>query len=380
MMAQGDAQGLLATINVTNTGQRPFLDAPVGDTILDHDVLVRLGQGGLNDYFLSTGPNAISLALLQDVWQRLLATARSLLVTDGHLTATCNAICVFLRNACSCPVPAVRQFARSREVWTECFRTLLRCFDRGRIKPLRQVLMTLTKMLEPAPGQAASETVQSEVITAMLKVVLIENSTQAKVAMIVLELLIRKAVSVTNLLESVASLLAECSTAWERRLYDHGLGGILGSDFRRCTEGSQKTAKSVTASSHFVVAIFLACLSAETQSTAVALFKTYSSALVASGRGFYLYASSRTSNSTCLEDTKNTTARCAQLVAFFTHAQPQSLKPLTEFIVPVILQQEANMYEQLLLEMQKQKVGLAARLLILQIACERGNDKGTFRF
>ena len=109
--------------------------------------LSALRRGGLKRYLTENSGDDGFVQNVADFWRALLATMRGLSTGDRHLTAVCNAICVFLQTAASSSVSAVREIALSKHSWMAAFDAMLLNFEGGKLKPLRQVLATLIKLL-----------------------------------------------------------------------------------------------------------------------------------------------------------------------------------------------------------------------------------------
>ena len=79
--------------------------------------------------------------------QRLLHTAEQPILSDPHRAAACNTLCGFLEQGICSPNIAVQQCCSSVTIWDRLFTIYLERSDSSRPKPMRQILVTLIRLL-----------------------------------------------------------------------------------------------------------------------------------------------------------------------------------------------------------------------------------------
>src|SRR2546423_2197262 len=287
---------LLARPGLTETRSsyfKAYIDSQVPVHVLTHDVLLDMGQGSLEVFLNSKESNSEWLQQISRLWQDLLTTTRCIAVTDRHLTAACNAICVFLDCTCSSLCPDVRDLGMSKETWLECFGAILESFEGGKVKPMRQVLITLAKILTHHPDKDVSSSIQKEVIAKMACIIFLGETGYIKAALISMELFIRRVSSFEDVLDSIKYCVHSKRVEWSGRLASFGVEkAVEDLPVPASISGGAVTESEYQTTIEFAVALFIALLSRGTQSAAIALYKTYSTALIGSGRGNHLYSMS----------------------------------------------------------------------------------------
>ena len=259
-------------------------------------------------------------------------------VFDSHLTAVCNAVSVFLENAYSSPVPEVKEIGLSKQIWIECFRAVMDCFEEGKIKPMRQVLVALIFVLARHPDRVVALSIQDEVLSEVLRVMFLGRPEQhLKPSLMVLDLVLQKVVPLPDLFTSIEHSLQDNNTEWTHRVALCGLEAVALDRFDTEPDvlDTEMRPRWAANNASFTLAMLLAMLSQESQSASKALFKTYSAALTGIGGGLYLY-------STCLLSQPYWIV----LVKSFLTAIPTALDPIADYLLPFVFKHDPYAYEQ----------------------------------
>jgi hypothetical protein len=245
-----------------NSYFKAYLDSEALVTVLPQDVLLDMGQGALKVYFSNEDGHSDWSQQLSRIWQNLLNTTRNTAVTDSHLTAACNAMCVFLECACSSVMPYVRTFGMSKQTWLQCFEVVLESFEEGKAKPMRQVLTTLANILTRQPDHVVSNSIQNEVIAKMAGIILLGEAGHMKAAFVALELFIRRVASFEDVLNSIKYCIQDKQMEWSRRLMSFGVEKTIDDLPIPASMSSVAAAESEFQTTiTFVVALLMALLS-----------------------------------------------------------------------------------------------------------------------
>lgn len=360
-----------------------YLDSRVPVAVLSHDLLLNMGQGGLKAYFNGEDSPRDRLRKMSRIWQDLLTTTRSTAVTDRHLTAACNALCVFLECACSSPLQYVRDFGMARETWLQCFGAILESFEEGKVKPMRQVLITLATILVDNPDRDMSSSIQKDVLTQMTGSILLGESGHVKAALVAMELFIRKVSSFHEVLQSIECSIHSRQVEWSRRLASFGVEKALcDPPISASLSGLGSVEPECRTTIAFVISILMALLSRDTQSAAIALYKTYSTALIASGKGYHIYSVSmskkeeRPGASRVDNPTRANQSRWIFLVQTFLDVYPAALTPFTDFLFPEVFKHDPAGYREYADTLQKDGCSLINLLAVIQVGCRIGLENG----
>lgn len=188
--------------------------------IISREALLDMSRGRLKRYLIeSSEENEFRLQNVQSLWKALLTTICDSSVVEGHMTAVCNALCVFLQSASSSSVASIQTFAMSEKIWMKVFEVLLHEFDGGKLKPLRQVLNTLIKILEHHADRDRTRAIQDGILERMVAIVLLgKPSSQLKASMIIFETFVRSGVPVSRILSSIGRAHGSNHKQWDQRL------------------------------------------------------------------------------------------------------------------------------------------------------------------
>jgi hypothetical protein len=366
---------------------KAYLDSNLPFTLLSHDLLLSMGHGGLKAYFDEEDSPRNRLQKISRIWQDLLTTTKSTAVTDRHLTAACNALCVFLECACSSPLQYVRDFGMARETWLQCFGAILESFEEGKVKPMRQVLITLANILAHNPDHDVSSSIRKDILIQMTSIILLGETGHVKAALVAMELFIRKVFSFHEVLQCIEYCVHSRQVEWSRRLAAFGVEKAV-SDLPVSASlsdtGSVEPDYRTTIA--FVLSILMALLSRDTQSAAIALYKTYSTALIASGKGYHIYSVSTLKKGERLgaghvdNHLRANQSRWIVLVQTFLEVYPAALTPFTDFLFPAVFKHDPNGYKEYADTLHKDDSSLINLLAVIQVGCHIGleNSKPLF--
>ncbi len=383
-MAPDVALGLPGLTKVQHLRFKAYLDRENSkEGILPHDVLLEMGQGGLRDCFIHENVNSYQTSQVQRIWHDLMTTTKSTAVTDRHLTAACNAMCVFLDCVCSSKSPDVKQFGLSKETWLNCFRVILDSFGEGKAKPMRQVLLTLTNILKHHPDQDLSRSILDTVMSDMAGIVLLGDTGHLKAALVTLDLFIRKVATFHGALLSIDHCLNVKQVEWSRRLKLLNLESVLDTVRNPHDDSAEgNNASEQRASSSFVVALMISLLSKDSQSAAVTFFKSFSTALIASGKGHYLYTMSLPAQLDPPGEERypagqgETHSPWIPLVQCFLKVHRTAVNVFSDFLFPLLFKIDPIGYDGYLNSIQEDGLDLVNVLAVVQVACHMGLETG----
>lgn len=374
----------LGSTKVHNPCFKAYLERKSSDgEILPHDVLLEMGRGGLKAYLNDENDESEQLLQVRRIWQDLLTTTKSTAVTDQHLTSACNALCVFLECVCSSGLPSVKSFGLCKGTWLDCFRVILDSYGEGKAKPMRQVLITLADTLRHHPDHALSSSILNEIMSEMVRVVFIGDTGHLKASLVILELFIRKVASFEQVLVSIIGCLMDNKLDWSRRIKLFGLESILDDGGALHVDSEVvDTDLEQRANSSFVVALLMALLSRESQSAAVTLFKSYSTALIGSGRGQYLYSLSTSKPAQNLaesgHDVRDSTRPCSwiPLVRGFLTVHHTAINAFSDFLFPLIFKIDPHGYDEYIKAIQETNSDTVNVLAVVRVATHIGLERG----
>lgn len=270
-MVLGDAEAPRASFNVEDVDNN---DCVRSLGIIPADALLDMSKGSLKRYLIQEyPPNAARALNVQKLWDALLATMRNSSVVDRHMTAVCNAICVFLQSASSSADHSTRIFAMSAEVWMDVLDELLINFYSGKQKPLRQILNTLIKILAHDDNRTGARSIENLVLSKMAGIIMLQNpQPYFKASIVVFEAFLRSSIPISQILFAIAYSCGENRVQWEHRLRQLGFGA---------TKLRQATKFPTTDDSicRFSFSIVFAVAESDAPATAGAFFARFMSAL-----------------------------------------------------------------------------------------------------
>jgi len=172
---------------------------------ISREALLAMSRGKLRLYLITGNDEDTAYVLrVRSLWSALLTTMRGSSVADSQMTAVCNATCVFLQSASSSPVQSVQKFAMSGETWMAVFDTLLDKFDASKLKPLRQVLNTLMKILKQYEDRSTAHSIQDSVLSKMASIMLLGRPvSRLKASMVIFEAFIRSGIPLSKILSAI---------------------------------------------------------------------------------------------------------------------------------------------------------------------------------
>jgi hypothetical protein len=274
-MVPGDAPARRASSKI---GELDVDGLLLDSDIIPREALLALSRSDLKNYLTSgSDENSSYVGGVRRLWWALLATMRDSSVVDGHMTAACNAICVFLQSASSSATHSIQTFAMSAKIWMAVFDTLLDNFDSGKVKPLRQVLETLIKILGRHEDRTRARSIQDGVLSRMTSVILLgEPVLHFKASIVIFEAFVRSGVPISRLLFVIGRVHGSNRDQWHHRLRRQRIDAIelLALMERHLVD------ESITC---FSFSIVLAVADSKAQATAGNFFTSFTSMLTAYG-------------------------------------------------------------------------------------------------
>ena len=271
----------------------------------------------------------------------------------------------------------------SKQTWLQCFEAILESFEEGKVKPMRQVLTTLANILTHQPDHVVSSSIQNEVMAKMASIILLGEAGHMKAALVALELFIRRVASFEDVLKSIKYCVQDKQMEWSRRLVSFGVEKAIDDlPIPASMSSLAATESEFQTTITFVVALLMALLSRDTQSAAIALYKTYSTALISSGRGSHLYSVSTSKQEEISEvGTENNSKRANQspwipLVQAFLEVYPTAVTPFADFLFPAIFKHDPTSYREYADSFQKSSCSLINLLAVVQVGCHIGLERG----
>ncbi len=321
------------------------------------ETLQGMSRGSLKQY-LTHGSDDHNTHVLhvQELWLALLATLRDSSVIDGHMTAVCNAVCVFLEFASSSPIEPVRSFAMSTEIWMVVFEALLDKFDISKLKPIRQVLNTLIKILGNHDDQAQAQIIQDDVLCRMTSIILLGKPvSQFKASIVIFEAFIRSRIPVSRILFAVGRSHGSNFDQWHHRLRRQRVDLVR----IRPTGISDFIDESI---SDFSFSIILAVADSSAQATAGTFFASFMAILTSFGISM--------------------DSLWIDFISLILYRYPQAITAFKNYLLPPLLKLYPNHYPTLLNKMASSTVGpamLETLLTILHLGCDTGllSEEGT---
>ncbi|KIW15620.1 hypothetical protein PV08_05668 [Exophiala spinifera] len=226
------------------------LEAPIPLSIA---ILSDLGKGALRQALRQ----ADQVPQLQTLWKGLILTVRDPQVLDKHITAACNALCVFINASAASPCAELRCFTISREVWLDAFQCAHKAFDDGMTKPAFQVLETLCDMLKEM-SDTEVDSIMTIAVPPLVEIVLLCSPRSGlKKACLMLAGFVRKTQVHDYLERFVEKTTTSYALAWKERLVEHHITVM---DLSEIGNGSMPS---------LLLALIFASIDVNTRSTAI---------------------------------------------------------------------------------------------------------------
>ncbi|KAL2424894.1 hypothetical protein ABEF91_003824 [Exophiala dermatitidis] len=192
-------------------------EALASDVPLPVSILSDLGKGPLQKFFRN-GDRTSDPPQLFALWRKLVLTATSPEVVHNHITAVCNALCVYLNAAALSPVPEIRQFVLSEETWFDALQCCHKAFDDGKTKPAFQLLEGLCGLLDAFEAETVARMMVKAAFPLVRWIILASPRSDLKKACLMLVCLVRKTPILIHLEPIVAKCTESHHSAWMRRL------------------------------------------------------------------------------------------------------------------------------------------------------------------
>lgn len=186
-------------------------------------ILSELGRGSLRRS-LNNGPPDLSVLQSPALWHKLVLTAINPQVSDKHITAASNALCVFLNSGAASEVVVVRNFVFSQETWFDAFQCAHKAFNDGKTKPALQIMETLCDLFQGMNDQDAASRILNRASLPLIRIILLSSPrSELKKACLMLSYLLRKASILSHVEELVQKCIEAHSFAWMKRLSEHNI-------------------------------------------------------------------------------------------------------------------------------------------------------------
>lgn len=346
-MAHSDALAPRASLHVGDLVDNGLSPNP---GTISRDALLDMSGGSLKQFLTyASGEDTSYVRQVHRLWRTLLITFRSPSVINGHMTAVCNTISVFLQSASSSPVLSVQTFAMSAETWMAAFDALLDTFDSGKSKPLRQVLNTLIKILGQHGDRTRARFLQEGVLSRMASIILLGKPvSHFKASMVIFDAVIRSGIPASRILLAIGRCYGLNHDQWDHRL---GRQGMDVSDFR---EAMNNTAADESVC-HFGFSIILAIADSNVQASAGTFFTRIMAMLTEYGVSFGVL--------------------WVDLVVVTLHRYPHAIEAFKNYLLPPILKMYPNHYYLLLHRMTSKNTEssmLQNALTIAKLGCDAG--------
>lgn len=148
------------------------------------------------------------------IWQSLYKTYSSPSLPTLHTTAACNAVGCFLEAGGASANESTKQLVAAPDTWLATFDVYLTRFEDAKPKPMKQVLLSLVKILKEGSGNAHA-ILTSIVDTVIPCIVLGGTRSQLKASLLSLETFVRKnAIMSTQLFQMVDDWLVRNHNKW----------------------------------------------------------------------------------------------------------------------------------------------------------------------
>lgn len=109
----------------------------------------------------------------------LLRTASSARLSPSHKTAAYNALAAYLNQYCLMSMPKPSDFVLTPEIWMEAFEIFLTRTENSKTKPMRQMLVTLVKILSSEHVGKYRSTLISNVASKTIRLIFAEASSSS---------------------------------------------------------------------------------------------------------------------------------------------------------------------------------------------------------
>lgn len=192
-----------------------------GDQIIPIQILQDLGRQSLRKV-IDGKDQSLPLPDLEQLWTKLRSTARSADVTDRHLRACCNAVCVFLTCTARSEQKEVRQIAFSSFTWSQNLDIVHKSFVAGRGKAAMQVMETSIQLLLDNPDHDAASRMLRHTVHEMIRVIITGSSqSYLKESCIMLSHFLHKTRTILPFSEYFSGLDAQANIEYVRSCKQH---------------------------------------------------------------------------------------------------------------------------------------------------------------
>ncbi|KAL1964941.1 hypothetical protein VTN77DRAFT_6294 [Rasamsonia byssochlamydoides] len=187
--------------------------------IVPEDILLRISKGPLLKFIHECKDDQ----QVNCVWQSLLQTFSTRSIPRPQTTAACNAVTVFLEAGLSSQNARTQDIALSHQTWMAVFEVYMIRFEDAKIKPMKQVLSCLVKILRKHPDAKEADLIRVGAVNAIMPSVMLgDPRSRLKACLVALELLIREnAISPSQLMSLLYGWLVAHHERWRPLFESH---------------------------------------------------------------------------------------------------------------------------------------------------------------
>ncbi|KAH0562941.1 hypothetical protein GP486_002501 [Trichoglossum hirsutum] len=163
-----------------------------------------------------------SITQLEGVLGAILCTAQSTQISQSHRAAACNALTAFLGKCQSSSIVGLKSLSRPDYLWIDIFNFYLERSDKAKVKPMRQVLVTLASIALGDPDCCGTRKVLDIAVTRVITIIFRQEAySRVKPALQALDYFISKRVfSLKDLLRLVQAWLIESGAGAPDDIYE----------------------------------------------------------------------------------------------------------------------------------------------------------------
>ncbi|KAI9795321.1 MAG: hypothetical protein M1833_007233 [Piccolia ochrophora] len=205
-------------------GHHSYISAPLK---LIPEPVLRQKAKCMGDEFPGLGDNItkVDIQRLRVFRDEIVQTAASQGINSSHRAAACNALCALIGTASSSRSPGIRVLCREATFWHEALEMYLDCFDRSKVKSMRQILSSLCIVLKDSvTSTSAPERTAKHALQKLLTRILGNGPRgQVRAALHALEFFLRK--EVISLYDLISMFMSEMMRREGRESVSLGTSG-----------------------------------------------------------------------------------------------------------------------------------------------------------
>ena len=279
---------------------------------------------------------------VETLWRNILQNVRSPAVIDTATnSAACDALRIFLENACSSKVPEIRGFGLSKTTWLGSFEAVFDAFQVGRVRPLTSVLDTLGKILIDHRDQISwIMDVQDDLLRRMMDILFLGQPEQhVKASIYVLKMFLSTVANLHDFVCSINSWVCDNNGEWYGRIRYFGLDPFALKDFAASLERVPLEVRGewCRGTLWLLLAIFFALIDHDSPRTLVDFLKVFSKRLAASSSNGCLWTTSMIRQ-----------PLWTPVLQSFLGQQPHALPKFEAFVLPYLFENDPTGFHELL--------------------------------